>query len=115
MAFGAFVERGAAQCHALVDGATVANFCRLAHHHAHRVIEKHALANLGTRVNLNTREKACDVRHKAAQPFEPVIPKPMGTAVKHQCMQAGVAGERLPCVARSWVAVKNGMYVDFKT
>ena len=42
VALRAALERGAAQRHALVDGAAVADFRGLADHHAHAVVDEHA-------------------------------------------------------------------------
>jgi hypothetical protein len=45
MALGAGHQRGAAQGHALVDGAVVADHGGLADHHAEAVVDEHAPAD----------------------------------------------------------------------
>jgi hypothetical protein len=68
VAFGAFVQRGAAQGYALVNRAAVANFSGFTHHHAHGMVEKHPLTNDCPWVNFNTGEKPRNVRNKPTQP-----------------------------------------------
>ena len=75
------------------------------------MVKKYALANHCAGVNFNTREAARYVRDKAPQPFQIMHPAPMRTAVQHQRMQAGVAGEHLPGAAGSGVAVKDALNV----
>ena len=53
VALCAFVERCAAQGHALVNGATVANLGSLTHHHAHGMVEKNTFTHDRCRVNFN--------------------------------------------------------------
>jgi hypothetical protein len=114
MAFGAFVERCSAQGHALVDGAAVADFSGLAHHHAHGVVKKHLLTDLGTGVNLNAGKPARDVRDEAPQPLEAMVPAPMRPAVQHQSVQARVAGQDFPGGTGRRVTVKNALDVGAK-
>jgi hypothetical protein len=99
VALGTLVQRGAAQRHALVDGAAVANFGRFAHHHAHGVVEEHAFADLGAGVDFNAGEPARKVRDEAPQPFEPVRPAPVRRPVQPHGVQAGVTGDDLPGAA----------------
>jgi len=109
MALGTFVERGAAQCDALVNRAAVADFSSLADHRAHGVVKEYALADDGAGVDFDAGEKTRDMRGKAPQPLEAMRPKPMCRAVQDDGMQAGVAGDDLPCAAGSRVAVQNAL------
>jgi hypothetical protein len=47
--------------HALVNRATIANLSSFAHHHAHGMVKKHPLTDLGTRVNFDPSQAARDV------------------------------------------------------
>ena len=114
MALGALVKRGAAQGHALIDGATIANLSRLAHHHAHGVVKEHLVADLGARVNLDAGEKTSHMGNKATQPFQAMVPAPVGTPVQDHGMQARVASQNFPGAAGGGVAVKNALNVGTK-
>jgi hypothetical protein len=86
MPLGALVERGAAQRDALVDGAAVADLGRLADHHAHAVVDEHALTDLGAGVDLDARQPAREVRGEA--PSQPAVrPEPVRQPVQHQRVQ----------------------------
>ena len=78
MALGAFVQRGSPQGHSLVNRAPVANLGRLAHHHAHGVVEKHPLANARSRVDFNAGQPARHMRDEASQPMQAQVPAPVG-------------------------------------
>ena len=107
MALFAFVQRGTAQRHTLVNRAAVANFSRFANDHAHGVIKKYAGADFCSGVNLDTRQTPRNVRNKPAQPLQAVVPAPMRPAMQHQRMQAGVARQHLPGGAGCGVTVKD--------
>ena len=109
MALGALVQRGTAQRHALVDGAAVADLGGLAHHHAHGVVEEHALANLGAGVDLDAGEPAREVRDEAPQPLQAVVPAPVRGAVQPDRMQARITGDHLPRAARGRIAVEDAL------
>ena len=68
----AAIERGAAERHALVDGAVVADFRGLADHHAHAVVDEHAPADLRAGMDLDAGEPAADVRGEAPEPAQAV-------------------------------------------
>ena len=111
MAFFTLVERCAAQRDALVNRAAITDLGSLTHHHAHRVVKKHAFANLGTRVDLDTRQPTRDVRDKPARPLEAMRPAGVRPAVQHYSVKAGVAGEHFPGRTGGRVAVKNALNV----
>ena len=111
MALGALVKRRAAEGHALVDRATVTDFGCFAHHNAHRVVKENARANLGTRMNLDARQKARQMRDKTAQPLKAVGPAPVGASMQDEGMQPGVAGQHFPGTAGGGVAFKNALNV----
>ena len=111
MAFGAFVERGATQRHALVNGAAITNLGGLAHHHPHRMVKKHPLANACAGMDFYASQKPGNVRDKAPQPLEILLPAPVGWPVQEHRMQARVTGDDLPAAAGRRVAVKNALNV----
>ena len=113
MALFALVERGASQGHPVVDGAAIADFGRLTNHHAHAVVDEHAMADLRARVDLDTREPAVPVRDPAPQPLEAPVPAGMGQPVKHHRMKPRVAGDHLPARARRRVALQDAIDVGF--
>ncbi len=86
MPLSAFVERCAAQGHALVNGASVANLCRLAHHHAHGMVKKDTVAYFGAGVNFDTSQCTGNVRDKATQPFKAMGPTRMRHPMKNHRM-----------------------------
>src|SRR5665811_2091398 len=51
------------------------------------------------------------MRDEAAQPLETMGPAPVRTAVQHQRVQAGVAGEHFPGGTGGRVALKNALNV----
>ena len=77
MALGALGERRAAERHALVDGAVVADLGGLADDHAHAVVDEDAPADRRARMDLDPGEEAREVRDPAAEPVEAVPPATM--------------------------------------
>src|SRR5207249_4878441 len=108
---GPFVQRGAAQRDTLVNRAAVTDLGGLADDDAHGMVEKHALADFCAGVDFNAGEPARNMRNKAAQPFEAVVPAPVRAAVQHLRMHARVAGQHFPGRAGGRVAVKNALDV----
>ena len=86
VALGAFIERCSTQGHALVNGASVTDFCGLSHHHAHGMVKKDTVADFGSGVNLNTGEKARNVGNKTTQPLKAMDPARMRHSVKDHGM-----------------------------
>ena len=92
----AFVQGCTAQSHAVINGATIANFSCFTNHNAHAVVEENTFAQLGPRMNFDARHPARKVGNETSQPFEPSTPARMSPAVKHHRMQARIAREHLP-------------------
>jgi hypothetical protein len=107
MALGALVERGAAQRHALVDGAAVADLGRLADHHAHGMVEEHALADLGGRMDLDAGHPPRAVRDEAGGPLETVRPTGVRPAMQHHGVKARVDRHHFPGAAGGRVAFED--------
>src|SRR5688572_19992928 len=107
VALGAAIQRSAAERHALVNSAVVADFRRLADHYAHAVIDEDAPADLHRRMDLDAGEPAADVRAEAAGPAQAVRPQPVADAVEEDGVQAGVAGQHFPGRARGRIALEH--------
>ena len=111
VALFALVERCTAQCDALVNRAAVADLGCFTNDDAHRVVKKHPLADFGAGMNFNAGKPSRQVRDKAPQPLETVVPAPVRAAVQQQCVKARVAGEHFPGRARGGVTVENALDV----
>ncbi len=107
--FGALIERGAAQRHALVDGAVVADFRRFTDDHAHAVVDEHAPTNGGAGMNLDAGEPAPPVRNPPPEPVPAALPAGMRHAVKQQGVQARITGDNLPGRTRGRVALQDDL------
>ena len=103
----AFVPRRTPQRHAVVQGAVVAYFSGLPYYHAHTVIYKKAPPNARTRMNFDAGHPTPHMGHKTPQPPQASAPHPMREPVHQQRMQAGIAGEHFPTIARCGIALKN--------
>ena len=84
-------EAGAAEGDPVVEGHVVANNRCLTNHNPHAVVNEKAPAKVGSGMNLNSGDKASDLRAKACKPLKPVLPKPMFRAVSPNGMDARVA------------------------
>ena len=66
----ALVPGSAAERDAMVERAVVADFGGFADDHAHAVIDEHAAADRGPRVDLDAGQEAAPVREPAREPAE---------------------------------------------
>src|SRR6185503_12305685 len=105
------LERSAAERHALVDGAAVADLRGLADHHAHAVIDEHARAELRAGMDLDAGDKAAEVRSKAPEQAQVVLPEPARDLVDPDRVQAGIAEQDLARAARRRVPFADAGYV----
>ena len=48
----------------MIQSAIVANFGGFTHHHTHTVVDEHPMADSRTRMNLDTRDPAREMRNK---------------------------------------------------
>ena len=115
MALGPLGEAGAAQGDALVDGAAFADFGGLADDHAHAVVDEDTRRDARARMDLDAGQPTAQVRREAAQPGQSMRPAPVGTPMDGQRMQARVASQHLPGVARGGVAFEDDPDVGFET
>ena len=91
MTFLATLERCPAQCHALVEGAIIANLGGLPDHNTHAVIDKQAAADARTRVDLDPGHYPAAMRYKATGQIPAALPQPMREPEIEQGLKAGIA------------------------
>src|SRR5690625_1460101 len=94
--------------YALIKCHIVANFGRFTNDDSHTVIDEDALANLGTRVDLDAGEKAVDMGDQPGDEIKPMSVKEMGHPVHLQCMKPRIAGEHLQQRTSRRIAIKYG-------
>ena len=107
MAFGALGQRGAAQRHALVDGAVVADLGGFAHHHTHAMVDEDPAADGGAGMDLDAREKTRHLGGEAPQPVQVHAPEGMGPAVHDDGMETRITGHHLPGGPRGGVTLED--------
>lgn len=104
-------ETDAAQSYAMVDRAVVAHHGGFTDHHAHAVIDEDAAADTGGRVNFDAGAETSDVAQPPCKAVTALNPTPVGSAVKRQRMQTGIAENHLHRTERRRVSLKNGPHV----
>ncbi len=60
-------------------------------------------------MNLNTRQPARNVGDEPSQPIKLVIPKLVGSTVKDESVNAGIAGQNLEPTPGRGVSVQNAL------
>jgi len=103
----ALVPGGATERHAVIQGAVVADFCGLPHHHPHAVVDEDAAADGGTRVNFDPGEPAADMRGETCQPFPFHAPQLVRQAVDNHGVKARVGGDDLKPRACGRITVEH--------
>ena len=112
MALATFHKRRTAKRYTLIDRAVVSNLCGLSNHNAHPMIDKHTLAELGPRMNLNPRQPTGDHGNQSGEPLQksnPAAPELMCQTMQPQGMQARISGQNLKAAAGRRIAVQNGL------
>jgi len=99
------VEARAAQGDTLIERHVITDFGRLADDHAGGVVYEHALAEHGSRMDVDPCEQARQLRARPRQELEVVLPQPVADAVAPDGVDARVADRDLERRARSRVAV----------
>jgi len=89
------VLAGAAEGHAVVDGAVVADLRRLAEDDAHAVVDEQAAADLRAGVNLDAGLMPTPLADPAGEEKVLVQKQPVGNAVVDQDMEAGIQQDDL--------------------
>ena len=84
------VLAGAAQRHAVVEGAVVADHGGLAEHDAHAVVDEQAPADPGTGVDLDAGLMPAALADPSRQKKVPALIQPVRDAVIDQNVKAGV-------------------------
>jgi hypothetical protein len=93
----------------------VADLGGLADHHAHAVIDEHSPPYARAGMDLDARQNAADVRRRATDPAQAMPPEPMRDLVQPERMQARVARQHFPMIARRRIAVEDGIDVFSKS
>src|SRR6185503_6327707 len=96
----ALVARGAAECHAVIQGAVVTDFRGLSDHHTHAVIDEEAPADLCAGMDFYTGQTAADVRDEPGEPVKAAAPEPVRQPMHEHGVKTGVTGNHLPGVPR---------------
>src|SRR5204862_1735755 len=107
MTFRAAIERRAAERHALVDSAAVADLGGLADHHAHAVVDEDAGADFRARVDFDAGEEAPEMRGEAPEPLQSMQPEAARELVDPDRVQTRIAGQHLPSTAGRRVALED--------
>ena len=97
-------QRGAAQGHALIKRAIVADFGGLADDDAHAVIDKQPPADVSAGMNFDPGKEPPEMRYEASGEQPAVPPQPMADAVKQQRVKPRVAQHDLEPRAGGGVA-----------
>ena len=103
----ALLPAGAAQGYAMVEGAVVADDRGLTDDNAHAVIDEETPTNVGTGMDLDTGEQACDVRQHPRRPLVTPQPQPVRETMRDHRVQTRVGGHDLEGVACGRIAVEN--------
>ena len=78
------IKGGAAEGHALIQRAVVANLRGLANHHSHPVIDEQAFADTSSGMNLDPGQHPPDMGYETPGEQPAMPPQPMGEAVEKQ-------------------------------
>ena len=105
----AHVLAGAAQGHAVVNQAVIADLCRLADDDTHAVVNDQTLADLGAGMNLNAGTVAAALGDQPGQKFQPMLITPVGFPVAPYGSHAGVQQQNLKRTAGSRVSGLIGL------
>jgi hypothetical protein len=85
-----FLKRSSTKNNTHVDQDIVSYFCGLSDNNTHAMIDYDTPADFCSRVNLNAGEKPANMRDKSRSEPEVMKPKPMGTAMKPEGMEARI-------------------------
>lgn len=100
-------ERRAAERHALVDRAVVADLGGLADHHTHAVVDEHAPPEGCARMDFDAGHETRQLRDEAREPAAPRLPARMGEPVQHERVQTRITREDFPGAAGGGVALAD--------
>ena len=115
VALGALGQRGAAQGHALIDGAVIPHFGHFTDHDAHAVVDEDTVADLGAGVDLDAGKPAAPVRDPAGQPGPATAPAAVRDAMQYQGVEARIGKHHIPLAARGRVAFEDALDVGLDT
>ena len=107
VALGAARERRAAQRHALIDRAVIADDRRLADHDTHAVIDEHAPADRRTGVDFDACQEPAGLRRETREPVALHAPACVRETMQHERMQPRITGQHFPCTASGGIPLAN--------
>src|SRR5258706_16073839 len=110
----AFIPRRAAERHAVVNGAVVADFRGFADHNAHAMVDEKAAPYLRAGVDFDTGKEAAEMRCQEREPPQPCMPQIVGETGHEQCMKTRVAGDDFPSIECCRIALEYDGYLFFK-
>src|SRR5215813_15014528 len=93
--------------YALVQEHVVANFRRLADHHAHPVVNEQPPSDLGAGVNLDSRKQPRSLAYHARQRKPSPTVQAMRHAVQKDGVKAGIAKQDLQRAACGGIALEQ--------
>ncbi len=111
----AVVLARAAERHALVQGAVVADFGRFADDHAHAVVDEQPLPDFGARVDFDSRLMPRALGDIPRDELVPVRKEPVRPAVRPHGLEPGVQKVDLCPGTGRRVAVHNGIQFRFQS
>ena len=106
----AAVLAGAAECHAVIDEAVVADLGGLADDDAHAVVNDEAASDLRAGVDLDAGAVTSYLRYEAREEHMVMLIAPVGAAVVAHGLHAGVKQQHLDGAFRGGVAQKICIY-----
>jgi len=98
------IETRATEGYTLIDGHVVSDFSRLANDDANGVVDEHALAEHGGRMDVDAGEHASQARATSREELEVVVPQPMANTVAPDGMDTRVAERDFEAGPRGRVA-----------
>ena len=104
------VLAGAAEGHALIDGAAVSDFRRFSDDHAHTVINQHTAPDLGGGMDFNAGSSLGALADPPREEFEIVPETPVGASMGHERLVAGIEQPHFDGASGGGVALHNGFY-----
>jgi hypothetical protein len=104
-------RRHATQGDAMIKCHIVADLAGLADHHAHAVVDEEAPADLGARVDLDSREPAAQLGDSAPDQAPAARPEGMRNAIEQDRLEAGIEQRHLEAIAGRRVAGDHGIDV----
>jgi hypothetical protein len=97
----------------MIHGNIITDLGSFTDNNPHAVINEELTADPGARVNLNAGDEAGYLRGEPTKKKQLMNPAPVGEPMEPDGVQARITEEHLNKIARSWITVKNRIYVFF--